>query len=200
VNQAQACAAMRRTYLITYGSQLQFIFARLFPTYLGFEELRQLYQDLDGRWRNLYRWTDPLGGPVLSWPLEDAKTSRARFGLRSQHRFGPSVKNWTTMAGACSTPAAGPAPAADPLSAAEPVRAQSAVEPARATVTSWPGEYEYRRWSIGPDVRLADPGLIDERPLQPRRAPRGHTCYFEDPGFDAVLAELLRAGQCGHAQ
>lgn len=182
VTQSDACEAMQRTYLLTYGSQLQFIFARLFPAYLGFRELEELYKGIDGRWRNLYRWTDPLGGPVLSWPLQEKGARVGRFGPRPTQRYGPSVKRWTTMADTVS---------ADTQEAAR-LEEVDGVDIEPATVASRLGKSEYRRWNTGPDVRLVDPGLIDERPLQPRRAPRGHSGYFEDPGFDAVLAELLR--------
>lgn len=54
--------------LLTYGSQLRWAFPRLFPCFAGYHHLRRLYREgLDGRWRNMYRETDPLGGPVLSW-------------------------------------------------------------------------------------------------------------------------------------
>lgn len=54
--------------LLTYGSQLRWAFPRLFPCFAGYHHLRRLYRvGLEGRWRNLYRETDPLGGPVLSW-------------------------------------------------------------------------------------------------------------------------------------
>ncbi|MEJ2857544.1 MULTISPECIES: hypothetical protein [unclassified Saccharothrix] len=54
--------------LVTYGSQLQWAFARLFPTYMGHAEMEEMYAELGERWRNIHRWTDPLGGPVLTLP------------------------------------------------------------------------------------------------------------------------------------
>jgi hypothetical protein len=60
--------------LITYGSQLQWAFARLFPHYLGYTELECIHTKLCGRWWNVHRWTDPLGGHVLVWP-DTAKTN-----------------------------------------------------------------------------------------------------------------------------
>jgi hypothetical protein len=83
---ASAEKTLARLRMVTYGSQLQFIYARLFPTYVGFARLRSIYSDaLQGRWQHLYRWTDPLGAPVLSWP---------RGGTRS---YGPTVPLWTLM-------------------------------------------------------------------------------------------------------
>ncbi|WP_405733987.1 hypothetical protein OG607_38725 [Streptomyces sp. NBC_01537] len=58
-----------RLALLTHGSQLMWAYPRLFPAYAGHRRLRELYEaGLDGRWRNLHRWTDPLGGPVLAAP------------------------------------------------------------------------------------------------------------------------------------
>ncbi|MFF3429758.1 hypothetical protein [Streptomyces sp. NPDC002602] len=58
-----------RTALVTHGSQLMFAYARLFPEYVGHTTLADLYTEkLGGRWRNLHRWSDPIGGPVLAYP------------------------------------------------------------------------------------------------------------------------------------
>jgi hypothetical protein len=56
-----------RIALITHGSQLQHAYSRAFPAYLNAPLLRWVLRRLDGRWLNLYRETDPVGGPVLSW-------------------------------------------------------------------------------------------------------------------------------------
>ncbi len=66
---ATARAALPKLRLVTYGSQLQWAYARLFPCYIGHATIRRLHTEVLGeRWRNLFRWTDPLGGPVLAWP------------------------------------------------------------------------------------------------------------------------------------
>jgi hypothetical protein len=63
--------------LLTYGSQLHWAYSRLFPAYVGYRQLRRIYRmDLKGRWWNLYRRTDPLGGPVLG--LDPARFSAAQ--------------------------------------------------------------------------------------------------------------------------
>ena len=56
-----------RVGLLTFGSQLQVLFSRAFPAYVNFPSIDWAYRRLDGRWRNLYRDTDHLAGPVLSW-------------------------------------------------------------------------------------------------------------------------------------
>ncbi|WP_338888782.1 hypothetical protein [Rhodococcus sovatensis] len=58
---------MSRLALITYGSQLQWAFVRGFPSMLSFESHGRVMGTLEGRWRNLIRFTDFVGGPVLSW-------------------------------------------------------------------------------------------------------------------------------------
>ncbi|VXC04332.1 hypothetical protein [Aeromicrobium sp. 9AM] len=56
-----------RVGLLTYGSQLRQIFPRAFPAYVNYDSVSRLHLDLHGGWINLYRETDPLAGPVLSW-------------------------------------------------------------------------------------------------------------------------------------
>ncbi|MEU4761904.1 hypothetical protein AB0H12_01540 [Actinosynnema sp. NPDC023794] len=68
IRQADAVAALRRVGLVTYGSQLQWAYSRLFPHYLGHAELVRLHDELGDRWWNVHRLTDPLGGPVQVWP------------------------------------------------------------------------------------------------------------------------------------
>lgn len=171
---------MKALAMVTYGSQLQFIFSRLFPSFLGYEALHRTYESLGGRWRNLYRWTDPLGGPVLSWPASDDVTPgpdpdqqpdpeqqprRSRRPARGQS-CGPGVPCWATF---------------------EDVDARIAGTRLRMgapslTPSSW--------WVIGPDVRLLDPDLVTASPHYPRSPLRGHSDYPADPVFDAVVTWL----------
>ena len=58
---------LRRIGFLTFGSQLQVMFSRAFPAYVNHDAINRLFEALDGRWRNLYRDTDHLAGPVLSW-------------------------------------------------------------------------------------------------------------------------------------
>ncbi|MEP6979379.1 MAG: hypothetical protein ABJA16_01305, partial [Nakamurella sp.] len=57
----------QRVGLVTFGSQLQQQFVRAFPAAVDLTLLGWLWDRLGGRWRNLYRDTDPIAGPVLSW-------------------------------------------------------------------------------------------------------------------------------------
>ncbi|MFF5184429.1 hypothetical protein ACFY30_11650 [Streptomyces sp. NPDC000345] len=53
----------RRVALLTYGSPIERLYGRWFPAHFGPAALVALHQDIDC-WRNLYRLTDPIGGPV----------------------------------------------------------------------------------------------------------------------------------------
>ncbi|OAR27058.1 hypothetical protein A8W25_01925 [Streptomyces sp. ERV7] len=54
----------RSVALLTYGSPLERLYGRWFPAYFGRPELTALHRELRC-WRNLWRATDPIGGPVL---------------------------------------------------------------------------------------------------------------------------------------
>ncbi|MGW6855134.1 hypothetical protein [Streptomyces xanthophaeus] len=55
----------RRVALLTYGSPLSRLYGRWFPAHFGPGPLAVLHREVDC-WRNLWRATDPIGGPVLS--------------------------------------------------------------------------------------------------------------------------------------
>ncbi|GKQ39388.1 hypothetical protein [Streptomyces sp. A012304] len=52
-----------RVALLTYGSPLERLYGRWFPAHFGPAALTALHEEVDC-WRNLYRLTDPIGGPV----------------------------------------------------------------------------------------------------------------------------------------
>ncbi|WUX72158.1 hypothetical protein OG627_31660 [Streptomyces sp. NBC_01429] len=52
-----------RVALLTYGSPLERLYGRWFPAYFGGGQLAQLSGEVHC-WRNLWRATDPIGGPV----------------------------------------------------------------------------------------------------------------------------------------
>ncbi|GGO96223.1 hypothetical protein GCM10012280_55230 [Wenjunlia tyrosinilytica] len=56
-----------RVALLTYGSPLERLYGRYFPAYLGPTELDELSGELHA-WKNLWRRTDPIGGPVKVAP------------------------------------------------------------------------------------------------------------------------------------
>ena len=53
----------KRVALLTYGSPLERLYGRWFPAHFGPDALSRLHREVDC-WRNLYRATDPIGGPV----------------------------------------------------------------------------------------------------------------------------------------
>ncbi|MEZ0067461.1 hypothetical protein ABIA32_003474 [Streptacidiphilus sp. MAP12-20] len=56
-------ATRGRVALLTYGSPLRRLYGRFFPAYMGPDQLGRLLRDVP-RWDNLFRLTDPIGGPV----------------------------------------------------------------------------------------------------------------------------------------
>ncbi|WFB06391.1 hypothetical protein LRS74_04550 [Streptomyces sp. LX-29] len=55
--------ARGRVALLTYGSPLERLYGRWFPAYFGPGPLRALHREVRC-WRNLWRYTDPIGGPI----------------------------------------------------------------------------------------------------------------------------------------
>ncbi|MFC8761258.1 hypothetical protein ACFUAG_11145 [Streptomyces sp. NPDC057193] len=64
-------ATRGRVALLTYGSPLERLYGRWFPAYFGPDALRALHRTIHC-WNNLYRATDPIGGPVRV-PAEDGR-------------------------------------------------------------------------------------------------------------------------------
>ena len=59
---------VERVDLLTHGSPVRRLYLRFFPAYFGPDALRAAYEQLNGRWRNLYRDTDPIGAWALDPP------------------------------------------------------------------------------------------------------------------------------------
>jgi exosortase/archaeosortase len=79
-----------RTSLVTYGSQLQVAYPRGFPGFVDFGLVSTVLTALGGRWINLYRETDPIAGPVLSWDRSRMATTPSEpFPPTSQRVGGP---------------------------------------------------------------------------------------------------------------
>ena len=172
-------AALGKLSMITYGSQLQFLYARFFPSYFGYDRLCGVYRSLGGRWRSVYRWTDPLGGPVLAWAAPESAAS-----------FGPDIDRWRRIGCADDCPG-------------HVSRQRCGCQDAcprdndRSAVCPYP-----KYWAVGPDLRLRDPATIEDSAFEPRRAARGHSGYPGDPAYECVFGDLLTGtevdpGPCG---
>ncbi|HSL25577.1 MAG TPA: hypothetical protein VLA54_04780 [Acidimicrobiia bacterium] len=70
--------------LLTHGSPLRRLYGRFFPAYFGTPLVEQIRARLEGRWLNLFRPTDPIGGPVGSEGVDrtcrDPETDRREPG------------------------------------------------------------------------------------------------------------------------
>ncbi|MET7705926.1 hypothetical protein [Micromonospora sp. NPDC005413] len=66
-----------RVALLTHGSPLRRLYARLFPAYVDDAALHEIGRRVGWRWVNLWRDTDPIGGWIFSAhrPPESATTS-----------------------------------------------------------------------------------------------------------------------------
>ena len=70
-----------RVGLVTYGSQLQWAYGRGFPDMLSYFSHQEVMALLGGRWANMIRFTDAVGGPVLSWQLAQGPDMVTAHGL-----------------------------------------------------------------------------------------------------------------------
>ncbi|MFI1488628.1 hypothetical protein [Streptomyces sp. NPDC020747] len=77
----------KRVMLLTYGSPLERLYGRWFPAYFGPVALSGLHREVDV-WRNLWRPTDPLGGPVRL--VGDAGSEVDRY-LKDPLTYGRSL-------------------------------------------------------------------------------------------------------------
>ncbi|MER8045899.1 hypothetical protein [Streptomyces sp. NPDC094032] len=79
-------ATRARVALLTYGSPLERLYGRWFPAYFGPEALNGLHRTVHC-WSNLYRATDPIGGPVRV-PAQGDRPAVDRPVLRDPVAYG----------------------------------------------------------------------------------------------------------------
>ncbi|MFH8884812.1 hypothetical protein [Streptomyces californicus] len=82
-------ATRRRVALLTYGSPLERLYGRWFPAYFGPEPLLGLHRSVHC-WRNLWRATDPIGGPVRICADPDPGVDRGP--LKDPQAYGRTTK------------------------------------------------------------------------------------------------------------
>lgn len=156
-------AELRRIGLLTFGSQLRVIFPRAFPAYVNFDAIEDLRERLGSAWVNLWRDTDPLAGPVLSWnhtSVAGERTSEqfevpdhARVPQRSSN---PALVGVDTLTDAFDVWRCG-----DDWRLTDPMRRLPALP------------------AGGPALQEA-----------PINTLRGHSLFWSDPVWPAALAEL----------
>lgn len=70
--------------MLSYGSPWSHLYAQFFPLYVNAETTSQVLARLGGpdkpRWRNLYRVTDPIGGPIVGVADAEPLPDRCRRG------------------------------------------------------------------------------------------------------------------------
>ncbi|MCM2579780.1 hypothetical protein M1E25_20930 [Streptomyces sp. MTZ3.1] len=85
--------ARARIALLTYGSPLERLYGRWFPAFFGPASLLALHREVHS-WRNLWRRTDPIGGPVRVPEADDAAgTGVDRPPLRDPLAFERTVRH-----------------------------------------------------------------------------------------------------------
>ncbi|MEV4658838.1 hypothetical protein [Micromonospora sp. NPDC049301] len=57
---------LSRVALLTYGSPLRRLYGHMMPAYFGKDTLREVGDRVGWRWRNLWRSTDAIAGPIFS--------------------------------------------------------------------------------------------------------------------------------------
>jgi len=140
----------RNVALVTYGSPITSIFGRFFPEYFGSDAVAEVRAKLPDPepdtpgWRNFYRRTDPIGGPVFEqqpatepprdieladpmppppvpWPplpgeapLEHDRPVWTQIAVHSYYLNEPELKHWVARLKAAMGTPAAPAGPAAP--------------------------------------------------------------------------------------
>ncbi|WP_157412762.1 hypothetical protein [Aeromicrobium sp. Root236] len=154
---------LSRIGLLTFGSQLRVIFPRAFPAYVNHTAIVSTRGLLGDAWINLWRDTDPLAGPVLSWNHDI-------------HVTPPRESHFEVPAGRLE-PIDGSIPAIDQ------------VDDITAAFAVWRCGDDWRL--TDPTRRPVElPPGVDPIVEAPINALRGHGRYWSDPAWAAALTTL----------
>ena len=156
-------AELRRIGLLTFGSQLRVIFPRAFPAYVNHDAIEDLRGRLGSAWVNLWRDTDPLAGPVLSWnhAWDGSRWKSEHFEL-PEHASGPDRTTNPALV---------------------------AVDRTAGAFDVWRCGDD---WRLTDPVQRLPVLPAGAEPLQeaPINTLRGHSLFWFDPVWPAALAEL----------
>ncbi|HSS67955.1 MAG TPA: hypothetical protein VLK34_05345 [Nocardioidaceae bacterium] len=199
--------------LVTYGSQLQLLFPRGFAQHVNYELLRTVLDDgpLGSRWINLYRETDPIAGPVLSWRhgKPDSTTTMRSCSFRPSDDSGPGYEPPEQPLDAAWIPArdrvmpdsgrgvgTGRRARDDAAGAIAAVGGADGVASSGVKGVEGPGGAEGLWRSC--DWRLLDPPPAPGDDVTEQTGPvnviRGHSNFFADPEYPRAVA-AVRARQ-----
>lgn len=86
--------------VLTYGSPIERLYARYFPEYVSDELVTETVEQMEGRWVNLYRDTDFIGGPIeavevnvrMRDPDEADGPVRSHFGYENTHDYREALR------------------------------------------------------------------------------------------------------------
>lgn len=86
--------------LLTYGSPIQRLYERYFPEYVSAEMVAEIIERMEGRWVNLYRHTDFIGGNIagvdadvlLNDPVQPEDPIQSHFGYESTSEYRDALR------------------------------------------------------------------------------------------------------------
>ena len=196
-------ATRSRVVLLTYGSPLERLYGRWFPEAFGPSALRALHREVEG-WRNLWRLTDPIGGPVLldeaahgeSRPPE-GPTPEAELAAEQRQDGDSTVRKGSdgTQRAASTSRTASDSTASDSTVGATNSSATTA-KASPMKVSTAAKEQAEPPSACGSDVvdcgPLRDPLYYGRTLRHPLPSPiLGHSDYQADPAFEEQRAALL---------
>ena len=95
----------RNVALVTYGSPITTTFGRFFPEYFGNEALAGVLGKLSDpapgirAWRNFYRLTDPIGGPVFEQQTDPDSPDSVPGDTELADPMPPPAVAWPSVPG-----------------------------------------------------------------------------------------------------
>ena len=93
-------ASLGLVALLTYGSPIERLYARFFPEYVSAEMLAELIERMEGRWVNLHRHTDFIGGSIagveadilVNDPVNPEDPIQSHFGYEAAGEYQDALR------------------------------------------------------------------------------------------------------------